>query len=149
MLRTVFLEGTLEEKLRKLEALHAGTRVDGEREAARLAAERIRARLAEIRSKETDMVMVYRLPDPWKRKLFLALCRRYGLIPYREGRQRYSTVKVRAPETFHNKTLWPTYLAFTKELEFHLQELTDRVIRETINDDVREAEEEPKALPEA
>jgi hypothetical protein len=29
------LEGTLVEKLRKLEALHAGTKIDGEREAAR------------------------------------------------------------------------------------------------------------------
>ena len=149
MLRAVFLEGSLEEKLRKLEALHAGTRVDGEREAARLAAERIRARLAEMRGRETDIVLVYKLPDPWKRRLFLALCRRYGLIPYRKPRQRSSTVQVRAPETFQKKTLWPTYLAFTAELEAHLRELTDRVIREAINDDVREAEEqEPKALPE-
>ena len=148
MLRAVFLEGTLEEKLRKLEALHAGTRVDGEREAARLAAERIRARLAEMRGKETDTVIMYKLPDPWKRKLFLALCRRYGLTPYREPRQRYSTVQVRVPKTFHEKTLWPTYLAFTAELESHLRELTDRVIREAVNDDVREAEEEAKALPE-
>ena len=145
----MFLEGTLEEKLRKLEALHAGTKCDGEREAARLAAERIRARLAEMRGRETDVVMVYSLPDPWKRRLFLALCRRYGLIPYRERRQRYSTVKVRAPKTFHEKTLWPTYIAFTTELESHLRDLTDRVIREAIDDDIREAEEDPKALPEA
>jgi hypothetical protein len=40
----VFLEGTLVEQLRKLEALHAGTKVDGEREERR-AWERIRARL--------------------------------------------------------------------------------------------------------
>ncbi len=43
---TLPLEGTLLEKLRKIEALHAGTKVEGEREAARRAAERIRARLA-------------------------------------------------------------------------------------------------------
>lgn len=46
------LEGTLLEKLRKIEALHAGTRMDGEREAARRAAERIRARLSELRGRE-------------------------------------------------------------------------------------------------
>lgn len=40
----MFVEGTLIEKLRKLEAIHAGTQIDGEREAARRAAERIRAR---------------------------------------------------------------------------------------------------------
>jgi hypothetical protein len=39
------LERTPLEKSRKIEALHAGTTVDGWREAARPAAERIRARL--------------------------------------------------------------------------------------------------------
>jgi hypothetical protein len=82
------LEGTLLEKLRKIEALHAGTRIDGEREAARRAAERIRARLTEIRSREPEEVFRYSLHDPWKRKLFLALCRRYGLKPYREPGRR-------------------------------------------------------------
>lgn len=78
------LEGTLLEKLRKIEALHAGTTVAGEREAARRAAERIRQRLSELRGQEKDEELLYRLPDPWKRKLFLALCRRYGLKPFRE-----------------------------------------------------------------
>lgn len=75
-------EAELLEKLRKIEALHAGATSDGEREAARAAAERIRARLAEARVHEADIVMVYTLPDPWTRKLFVALCRRYGLRPF-------------------------------------------------------------------
>jgi|HubBroStandDraft_1064217.scaffolds.fasta_scaffold1113914_1 hypothetical protein len=58
------LEGTLLEKLRKIEALHAGTSVDGEREAARRAAERIRARLAELRGRETDEELVYSTQFP-------------------------------------------------------------------------------------
>lgn len=145
----MFVEGTLIEKLRKLEALHAGTRVDGEREAARLAAERIRARLEELRGGEKDVELVYRLQDPWSRKLFVALCRRYGLTPYRERGQRQTTVMVRAPRTFHDRTLWPGFLALSKELEASLNELTDRVIREAINDDVSEAPEAPKALAES
>ncbi len=94
--------------------------------------------------------MHYRLPDPWKRMLFLALCRRYGLKPYRDVGRRYSTVQLRAPETFQKQTLWPEYLALAKELETHLKELTERVIREAIDEDVSEATEadEPKALPE-
>jgi hypothetical protein len=142
------LEGTLLEKLRKIEALHAGTTVDGEREAARRAAERIRARLAELRGQEQDVELHYRLADPWKRKLFVALCRRYGLKPYREAGRRYSTVQLRAPKTFQERTLWPEFLALSKELHAHLDELTERVIREAINDDVSEAAEgTPKALP--
>src|SRR4030095_594852 len=78
------IEATLIEKLRKLEALHAGTTVDGEREAARRAAERIGARREELRGREKEVVVAYRLHDPWTRKLFVALCRRYGLSPYRE-----------------------------------------------------------------
>jgi hypothetical protein len=142
-------ESSLQETLRKLEALHAGATSEGEREAARLAADRIRARLAETRSKEPDIVLVYTLPDPWTRKLFLALCRRYGLQPYRRPRQRYSTVQVRAPSTFQHGTLWPEYLALSAELEKHLAEITDRVVREAIHGDVSEAVEGdgPKALP--
>jgi hypothetical protein len=135
------LEGTLLEKLRKIEALHAGTKIDGEREAAHRAAERIRARLAELRGRETDTVFRYSLPDPWKRKLFVALCRRYGLTPYRERGQRYSSVLLKAPKTFQDRTLWPEYLALSKELHSHLEELTDRVIREAIDEDVSEAAE--------
>lgn len=143
-----FIEGTLVEKLRKLEALHAGTTVAGEREAAQRAAERIRARLAELRAKEKEIVLVYRLPDPWTRKLFIALCRRYGLTPYRERGQRFTTVMVKAPQTFHKQTLFPEFKALAEELRTELEALTDRVIREAIHEDVTEAtDEEPKALP--
>ena len=145
----MFLEGTLIEKLRKLEALHAGTAVEGEREAARRAAEKIRARLAELRGHEKEYEYRYSLPDPWKRKLFLALCRRYGLTPYREYGQRYTSVMVKAPKTFQDRTLWPEFQALCKELDVHLDELTTRVIREAIDDDVSEAAEAPKSLPEA
>lgn len=145
----MMIEGTLLEKLRKIEALHAGTTVDGEREAARRAAERIRARLSELRAREQDEVLVYSLPDPWKRKLFVALCRRYGLVPYREPGRRYSTVLVRAPNTFQQRTLWPEFVALAEELHAHLDALTERVIREAIHTDVSEADEnaDPKALP--
>jgi hypothetical protein len=144
------LEGTLVEKLRKIEALHAGTTIDGEREAARRAAERIRARLAELRGREPDIIMQYSLPDPWKRRLFVALCRRYALVPFRDYGQRYSTLKVRAPETFHSRTLWPEYEALAKALHSHLDTFTQQVIREAIHDDTSEAAdngEPPKALP--
>jgi len=137
----MMLEGELLEKLRKIEALHAGTTVAGEREAARLAAERIRARLAEIRGRETDAEFRYSLQDPWKRMLFLALCRRYGLKPYRERGQRHSSVMLKAPKSFQEGTLWPEFLALSEELHSHLQELTQRVIREAIDDDVSEAKE--------
>ncbi len=102
-----------------------------------------------MRGREPDVELMYTLTDPWTRKLFLALCRRYGLKPYRRYRQRYSTVLLSAPKTFQDRTLWPEFLALSEELEKHLSEITDRVVREAIHGDVSEAAEgeAPKALP--
>jgi hypothetical protein len=56
---------------------------------------------------------------------------------------------LRAPKSFQDRTLWPEYQALSLELDAHLEELTTRVIREAIDDDVSEAAEStvPKALP--
>ena len=93
--------------------------------------------------------MLYRLPDPWKRMLFVALRRRYGLKPFREAGRRSTAIQVRSPKTVHDQTPWPEYRALPEELDAHLRELTERVIREAIDDDVSEAAEAPKALPAA
>jgi hypothetical protein len=82
---------------------------------------------------------------------FVALCRRYGLKPFREPGRRHTTAQLRAPKEFHEKTLWPEYLALSEELNAHLHDLTTRVIREAIDDDVSEptVQGSTKALPEA
>ena len=141
-------EAALLEKLRRIEALYAGTTVDGEREAARLAAERIRRRLEELRGREPEVQMGYSLPDPWKRRVFIALCRRYGLRPYRRPRQRRSTIMVAVPMTFHRQTLWPEYEALAEELEQHLDAITQRVVRSALHEDDSDADETegPKGL---
>lgn len=142
-------EATLLDKLRKIEALYAGATTAGEREAARLAAERIRARLAEVRGREPDAELHYSLQDPWSRMLFVALCRRYGLEPFRFRRQRHSTVVVRAPESFQRQTLWPEFEALSVELQKHLLTVTERVIHAAIHGDVSDVAEvaDPKGLP--
>jgi hypothetical protein len=47
--------------------------------------------------------------------------------------------------------LWPEFLALSEELEKHLSEITERVVREVIHGDVSEAPEgeAPKLLPES
>jgi len=140
-------EANLLDKLRKIEALHAGATTAGERLAAGLAADRIRERLAVCRAQSPDVEAMYTLADPWSRMLFVALCRRYGLKPYRRYRQRYSTVCVRAPEQFLEKTLWPQFLELSKALTRHLDAITERVIAEAIHEDSAEAPE-LRELPE-
>ena len=136
-------ERELREKLRKIAALFEGAATAGERDAAAAALSRIRAALDAAQKIERQVEMNFRLHDRWSRRLFLALCRRYGLRPYRYPRQRYSTVVVRAPESFINKTLWPEYLEISRALDEYLNEATERIIREEVFGDAGEAEEQP------
>ena len=135
-------EQELREKLRKIAALFEGATSNGEREAAEAALNRVRAALASAEKTEHALEMSFRLSDPWKRRAFLALCRRYGLRPYRYPRQRYSTILVRAPRSFINQTLWPEYLEISHALEEYLREATERIIREEVFGDADEAEEQ-------
>jgi hypothetical protein len=63
----------LREELRKIEALFAGAGTLGERDAAEATLQRVRARLAELERRDHQVEMQFSLPDPWSRKLFLAL----------------------------------------------------------------------------
>ncbi|MCP5114519.1 MAG: hypothetical protein GY953_27135, partial [bacterium] len=81
----------LKAKLRKIEALFAGATTPGERLAAEAAIQRIKGRLHEAGQVAESVEMKFTLADTWSRKLFVALCRRYGLRPYRYRRQRRTT----------------------------------------------------------
>ncbi len=140
-------EAALREKLRKIEALFAGAGSIGERTAAEAALERVRARLAELERRDTPTEMQFSLPDQWSRRLFLALCRRYGLKPYRLYRQRLTTVMLRVPKAFVDQVLWPEFQELNKALTQYLNEVTIRVIREEVHRDTSEAAEVTQALP--
>ncbi len=135
-------EHELREKLRKIAALFEGATTPGERDAAAAALNRIRAAMHEAEKVERPIEMNFRLPDRWNRQLFLALCRRYGLRPYRYPRQRHSTVVVRAAATFINQTLWPEFQEISLALNEYLNEVTERIIREEVFGNADEAEEQ-------
>jgi hypothetical protein len=134
-------EQSLREKLRKISALFEGAKTPGERSAAEAALLRVKKALVLIAQTEQPIEMRFTLPDRWQRRLFTALCRRYGLEPYRYLRQRYTTVMVRVPRSFVDRTLWPEYLAIKDALDEYLSEATDRIIREEVYRDTREASE--------
>ncbi len=136
-------EEQLREKLRKIRALYEGAKTAGERQAAAAAIERLRKALAEMENVERAIEMQFTLPDRWQRRLFTALCRRYGLEPFRYKRQRYTTVMVRAPRSFIEDTLWPEYLDIKGALDEYLLEATDRIIREEVYRQAEEASERP------
>ncbi|HTG62832.1 MAG TPA: hypothetical protein VMG63_25940 [Terriglobia bacterium] len=134
-------EQGLREKLRKISALFEGAKTTGERSAAAAALLRVKKALAAMAQTEQPVEMRFALPDRWQRRLFTALCRRYGLEPYRYVRQRYTTVMVRVPESFVDRTLWPEYLEIKEALDEYLSEATERIIREEVYRDTREARE--------
>ena len=143
--RALTTEEELRQKLRKIAALFEGATTPGERDAAAAAIARIRKALSAAERVEKSIEMNFRLPDRWNRRLFTALCRRYGLRPYRYPRQRYSTVVLRAPASFINGTLWPEFLEIKTALDEYLHEATERIIREEVFGNAEEAEEKQGA----
>lgn len=141
-------QSQLRDKLRKIEALFAGGATAGERGAAEAALARVRAKLAEFERQEPPIEMQFSIADPWSRHLFIALCRRYGVKPYRYHRQRRTTVVVRAPRRFLDQ-LWREFAELNSDLQAYLQEVTLKLIREDVFADTSDAQEVPDALPAA
>ena len=134
-------EQQLREKLRKIAALFEGAATIGERNAAAAAIERIKLAIHAAAKVDTPVEYHFNLPDHWRRRLFSALCRRYGLQPYRYRRQRYTTVMVKVPKSFVDGTLWPEYLELSEALNEYLEEATERIIREEVYRDSGDASE--------
>jgi hypothetical protein len=133
-------EQTLIEKLRRIEALFAGAMTLGERDAAAEARERIQQRLAA--TEHTDPPREYRfsLPDPWTRKLFIALLRRYGIRPFRYKRQRATHRHGSGSRVVRRRHPLPEFQELADTLTQYLADVTDRVIREGIDGDASDAD---------
>ena len=132
----------LREKLRKIEALFAGAATAGEKEAAGTAAERIRAKLASSEANEPPAEIRFSVPESWSRQLFIALCRRYGIKPFRYRRMHKQTVVVKAPKSFVEQVLWPEFQELSNELTAYLAEVTEKLIREEVHGETADAARE-------
>ena len=134
-------EQQLRDRLRKIQALFEGATTLGERDAAAAAIDRIKKALGAAANTEPSIEFQFSMPDAWHRRLFSALCRRYGLKPFRYKRQRMTTVMVRAPRSFVDRTLWPEYQELQAALDSYLNEATERIIREEVYSDANDAPE--------
>ena len=141
-------EQRLREKLRKIEALFAGAATAGERAAAGAAAERIRKQFQAASKSERAEEFKFSIPDLWSRQPFTALCRRYGIRPFRYRRMHRQSVLIRAPASFVNGVLWPEFEELSNALTLHLAEITEKIIREEVHETTRDADEveEPQQL---
>ena len=141
MVRESSAEELLRQKLHKIEALFAGAATAGEKAAAGAAADRIRARLGKAAGSETSEEFKFSVPDIWSRQLFIALCRRYGIKPFRYRRMHRQTVVVKAPRSFVEQVLWPEFQDLSAALSDYLAEVTEKLIRKEVHDETADAEE--------
>lgn len=140
------IEDRLRDRILKAERLYFGAATSGERDAAEAAIERLKAKLAESAKQDPPIEMKFSMPDSWSVQLFVALCRRYGLKPYRYARQRRTTVMVRAPRAYFEATVWQPFSVLHADLLAYLEETTGRLIREAVHGDTADAETIPEAL---
>lgn len=112
------------DKIRKIEALIAGAKSDGERQAAEFAKQRLQEKIT-----AQPLEYTVRLHSSWKKKLFVAICSKHGLGTYRYMRQKYTTAMVRVSKPFMDLVLWPEYNKYAGILD----RLTEEILTDLIS----------------
>lgn len=124
-------------RLAKLEVLFARGATEGERAAAGAALERLHARLdvAGKRLDEPEVELQYSLPDVWAVRLFVALCRKHGVEPYRYPRQRRTTVMVKVRKAAFEQTIAAEFQALHRELTSYFDATVNHLIANAMHSD--------------
>ena len=127
----------IRDKLARLEALFARGATAGERAAAEAALGRMQARLdfAERKVAEQEVELQYILPDTWAVRVFVALCRKHGVKPYRYPRQRRTTVMVRASQREFERTIAAEFRKLHGELTRYFDEMVNHLIADAMKSD--------------
>ncbi len=119
----------LQEKIKKIEALILGTQTKGEKNATISDKDRIlKKKYPELEINRDAVEFNLSTTDYWHKKLLLAICRKYGLKPYRYKRQKYTTVMVYVNEVFLNTVVWKEYLEYSRHLESLVDDITNDLI---------------------
>jgi hypothetical protein len=121
-------------KLQKLEALFARGATEGERAAAGAALDRLSEKL-KAAPDEDEIELQYSLPDAWAVRIFVALCRKHGVKPYRYPRQRRTTVMVRVRPTAFDRTVGAEFRTLHAELVAYFQDTVDHLIADAMKSD--------------
>jgi hypothetical protein len=111
------------DKILKIEALIAGAKSDGERQAAEFAKQRLQGKIT-----EQPIEYAVRLHSHWEKKLFVAICSKHGLRTYRYLRQKYTTAMVRVAKPFMDSVLWPEYNKYASMLHKLTEEISTDLI---------------------
>ncbi|MDE3055729.1 MAG: hypothetical protein KGI80_03440 [Verrucomicrobiota bacterium] len=113
----------LADKIRKIEALIAGAKSDGERQAAEFARRRLQDK---IEAKPIEYTITS--TSHWRKKLFIAICNKHGLRTYRYKRQKYTTTMVLVSRPFMDQVLWPEFDRCAKTFDQLASEIMNDLI---------------------
>lgn len=116
------------DRIKKIEALIAGASTDGEKNAAESAKDRILEKYPELEIHKNPVEYQLSTNSQWNKKLLIAICRKYGVKPYRYHGQKYTTVMVNINAEFLTKILWKEYEEYSKLLNRLVEEITDDLI---------------------
>ncbi len=126
----------LREKLAKVEALFRRAASPGEKAAAGAAMDRLHDRLgSRDRPPDPKEEYQYSLPDAWSVRLFIAICRKHGVHPYRYAGQRRTTVMVRVRKREFDRVVWEEFIRLHTELEDYFEGVTDHLITRAMGSD--------------
>ncbi len=141
-------DSVLRARLTKLENLFRRAGTTGERVAAGAAIDRVKDRL---QSQQTDpeIELKFSLPDTWSVQLFVAVCRKHDVRPYRYPRQRRTTVMVRTSERFFDDVVWAEFSRLQTELEIYFEETVDHLISTSMHADGDDSTLEMAQLPQS
>jgi len=139
----------IREKLEKLEELFARGATAGERAAAGAARDRLQAKLsfAADDGDEPEIELQYSLPDVWSVRIFVALCRKNGIRPYRYPRQRRTTVMVRVRQSSFERTVAEEFRTLHRELTGYFDEMVEHLIADAMKSDGDDETLEQRRLP--
>lgn len=139
----------IREKLAKLEALFARGATAGERAAASAARDRLQAKLnvAVDEGDEPESELQYSLPDIWSVRIFVALCRKNGIRPYRYPRQRRTTVMLRVRQSSFEQTVGKEFRILHRELTGYFNETVEHLIADAMKSDGDDETLEQRRLP--
>lgn len=134
-------EHDIRERLAKIEALFARGATAGERAAAGAAMQRLQARLdtGADRAGEPEVELQYTLPDMWSVRLFVAVCRKHGVRPYRYPRQRRTTIMVRVRQSEFDATVGAQFGTLQRALSLYFEEIVDDLITNAMGSDGEDA----------
>ncbi len=136
-------DSVLRARLAKLENLFLRSGTTGERVAAGAAIDRLKDRLQAY----PDVELKLSLQDVWSVRLFVALCRKHNVRPYRYPRQRRTTIMVRTSERFFNEVVWAEFCDLQSELANYFEETVEHLIRTVMHADGDDSALEMAQLP--